>query len=158
MEFWDVYDRNRKKTGKTHQRGKVLEKGEYHIVVHAKITNSRGETLMIKRHPNKTFPLLWEVPGGSILKDETSIQGAIREVKEEIGILLNKAHGLCVSSKRRERYHDFYDIWHFKEDFSLTSATLQKDEAIDIKWVSREELKMMDQKGLLIPDLLSVLI
>jgi hypothetical protein len=32
-ELWDVYDKNRNKTGRTHERGKPLLKGHYHLVV-----------------------------------------------------------------------------------------------------------------------------
>ena len=30
MELWDVYDRDRKKIGKLHERGQRLRVGEYH--------------------------------------------------------------------------------------------------------------------------------
>lgn len=33
-ELWDIYDKNRKKTGKLAQRGpNALKEGEYHIIV-----------------------------------------------------------------------------------------------------------------------------
>ena len=42
-EFWDIYDENRNLTGKIHERGKPLAKGEYHLVVHIWVQNENGE-------------------------------------------------------------------------------------------------------------------
>ena len=33
-EFWDIYDAERRLTGKLHRRGDTLPEGEYHLVVH----------------------------------------------------------------------------------------------------------------------------
>jgi 8-oxo-dGTP diphosphatase len=70
VELWDIYDKNRQKTGKIHERGKPISEGDYHLVVQVWIRNSKGEYLISKRHPNKPHPNLWECPGGSVLKDE----------------------------------------------------------------------------------------
>ena len=45
MELWDVYDINRKFTGKVIDRhsNERLKKGEYHLVVEAIIINLKGE-------------------------------------------------------------------------------------------------------------------
>ena len=86
-EFWDIYDAKKNKTGKVAERGVYkFKKGEYHIVVTGIIINSKGEILITKRAEHKRHGGLWECNGGSILKGETSIQGMIRELKEEIGV------------------------------------------------------------------------
>ena len=46
MEFWDLYDRDRILTGETHQRGKPVPPGRYHMVVHVVIFNTKGEMLI----------------------------------------------------------------------------------------------------------------
>ena len=46
MEYWDLYDRDRIPTGETHQRGKPLPEGRYHMVVHVVIFNTKGEMLI----------------------------------------------------------------------------------------------------------------
>ena len=65
--------------------------GEYHIVVSAWIRNSEGMIFVQKRHTLKPHPNLWKCPGGSILERESSFDGIIREVEEEIGINLRGA-------------------------------------------------------------------
>lgn len=83
MELWDLYDKNRNPIGREHIRGNEIPDGCYHIVVHVWIRNSKGQYLISQRSANRpAFPLMWETVGGSVLKSETSLQGAIREVQE----------------------------------------------------------------------------
>ena len=77
MELWDVYDENRKMTGKTHERGVPLGPGEYHIIADVWTVNQRSEILLTRRHPDKPYGLLWECTGGSVLTGENSVEGAL---------------------------------------------------------------------------------
>ncbi|THE09107.1 NUDIX domain-containing protein [Bacillus timonensis] len=153
MEVWDIYNKNRNKTNKTHVRGNPLENGDYHIVVHVWIMNKMGEIVLTKRHPNKPYPNLWECPGGSILSGENSLEGAVREVKEEISITLVKSNGKLIRSERRDVFNDFYDIWLFNQNFDITETVLQKDEVSDIKWVTKTELEYMYDSSCIVPTL-----
>lgn len=87
-ELVDIYNENRKKTGKTKIRHKdKLEVGEYVIGVQAIMINSKKEILISKRSKNKdAYPLMWECNGGALLARETSLQGILREIKEELGL------------------------------------------------------------------------
>ena len=96
-ELWDVYDEDRNLTGRLHRRGDPLKKGDYHLVIHVWILNSRGEFLLTKRSPNKGFANLWETTGGSALAGDDSLTAAIREVKEETGLRLDPGKGKCKS-------------------------------------------------------------
>jgi len=151
LEWWDLYDKNKKKTNRTHIRGNPLPEGYYHIVVHVWIRNTKGEILLTKRHPDKTYPNLWECTGGSILAGEESLEGALREVEGEIGIILDESNGNLVKSERRES--NFCDIWVFNQSFELSKTMLQQDEVIDIKWVTRTELDQIYHSKNLVPTL-----
>lgn len=65
VEYWDVYDINRNKTGRLHERGLELEAGEYHLVVDIWIVSSSEKILLTKRHPDKLWGSYWEFTGGS---------------------------------------------------------------------------------------------
>lgn len=149
-ELWDIYDDNKIKTGKLVERGVYkLQKGEYHIVVIALIINSKKEILMTKRAPSKKKePLKWELTGGSIIAGETSLQGILREVKEEIGQIFKPEDAIFLTSiKRNDIAQDFKDIWLFKKDIQLEDIKFTDGEAIDAKWVTIEELlKMKENK------------
>ena len=75
-ELWDVYDKNRNKTGRTTQRGpNALKEGEYHIIVTGIILNSKNELLLSKRAEYKKYGLMWEFNTGSVLAGETKLSG-----------------------------------------------------------------------------------
>lgn len=150
-ELWDIYDRYRNKTGRTHERGKPLSMGDYHLVVSIWIINSKGEILLTKRHPDKHWGGYWECTGGSVTAGEDSLQGALRETVEEIGIELNGEEGILLSEERRES--DFFDSWLFKKDFTLSDIVLQEEEVVDAKWVNKQEYEAMFRKGLIVPTL-----
>ena len=104
MELWDLYNENRELLGRDHIRGEEIPEGCYHLVVHVWIRNSKGEYLISRRSANRpSFPLLWECVGGSVLKGESSLQGALRETQEEVGLQLSPADGKLVRSVIRDR-------------------------------------------------------
>ena len=85
-EFWDIYDKNKNKTGRVAERDVYkFKEGEYHIVVVAVIINSKNEILITKRSATKKKePLKWELTGGGVKAGEKSFQGIFRETRVEI--------------------------------------------------------------------------
>ncbi len=151
MEFWDVLDENRNPTGQVHERGKPVNPGEYHLVVHVWIQNSRGEYLISKRTPNKPYPNLWECTGGSVLAGETSLQAALREVQEELGIILPPENGRVIRSGIRR--DDFFDVWLFHHEADIQSVVFQEGETCDAKWATKDDLMKLWEEGELVPTL-----
>ena len=152
-ELWDVYDSNKRKTGKIVERDiDVLEGGEYHIVVQAIIINSKNELLISKRAAHKKYGLMWEMNGGSILKGETSLEGIIRELKEELGIEVSKREALFLKYTKREKNPaNFKDFWVFKKDIDIKDITFSDGEALEARWVSIEEYLNMIEKNEIVP-------
>lgn len=74
MELWDLYDINRSKTNRTWVRGKELEPGDFHLVIHICVFNSNGEMLIQQRQSFKEgWPNLWDLTaGGSAITGDTS--------------------------------------------------------------------------------------
>ena len=128
MEKWDLYNAKREKSGITVCRGEIIPKGLYHLSVSVWIVNQQGQYLLSQRHPKKQYPLYWECTGGSVLSGETSLQGAIREVKEELGILLTPGSEKLIYQSRRENVQDFYDVWLFHKDIKIEEMRLQETE------------------------------
>ena len=121
-EIWDLYNENRELLGKDHVRGEQLPIDGYHLVVHVWIRNSKGEYLISQRSANRpTYPLMWECVGGSVVKGEDSLQGAIREAKEEVGVDLMPKNGQVLFTKTRKIiegkiFNDIMDVWLFDYD------------------------------------------
>ena len=140
-EFWDVYDENRLFQNKTIRRGDPFAPGEYYVCCEIWIQNSHGEMLVTQRHPDKKAGGLWEFVGGGVLAGENSMQAGVREVKEEIGILLTESELSLLHVYRHKNY--FMDIYLVKKDVDIHSLVLNEDEVVDAKWVSKAELQTM---------------
>lgn len=153
MELWDLYTANRTPTGKTHARGEALPDECYHLVVHVWIQNSKGEYLISQRSANRpTCPLMWECVGGSVIAGETSLDGALREVREEVGIDLRAADGKCVYSVTRSmvngvKFNDILDVWLFPYDGEVSLARATTDEVAQTKWMTPAQIQALLDSG-----------
>lgn len=148
-ELWDVYDENRNLTGRVHRRGDPMKEGDYHLVVHVWMMNSKGEFLLTKRSPNKGFPNMWESTGGSALAGDDSLTAALREVKEETGISLDPQKGKLVLTFRISDY--FRDVWLFRQDFDLRDVVLKPGETVDKMYGDKKKILELAERGEFVP-------
>ena len=146
-EIWDLYNENRELLGKDHIRGEQLPIDGYHLVVHVWIRNSKEQYLISQRSANRpTYPLMWECVGGSVVKGEDSLQGAIREAKEEVGVDLMPENGQVLFTKTRKIingkiYNDIMDVWLFEYDGEVDLGNATTDEVAQVAWMNREQIK-----------------
>lgn len=150
MEKWDLYDENKNMLERKAIRGEKLNKGEFHLVVNVWLENDRKELLVSQRAANRTYPLQWECTGGSALMGETSIDAAIREVKEELGIIINENSGKYIGSTLRyyPNCDDILEVWLFKvENSDNQKIIIQEEEVNDAKWLSRTEIRNLYNDG-----------
>ncbi len=145
MEYSDVYDADRNLTGRRHLRGKPWKKGEYGLVVCVWVYDGKGNILMTRRAPQKSFAGTWENSGGSAQAGETSIQAITRELFEETGIRAEPEEFELLET-RRER-DSFYDFYCLKNTTPLGDIRLQEGETTDAKWVSFAQVHEMIRKG-----------
>ncbi len=159
-ELWDIYDKNRIKTGRTVDRGKMTEaiandmiaRCEYHIIVHVWYKNPRGEFLISKRSPNKEYGNLWEPTGGSAITGEDSMMAALREGNEELGVAPDTRSGrLFKTLDRVPLAPDFLDVWLFDLDMPIEHVVLQEGETCDAMWATKEKILEMIDSGTFIP-------
>ena len=147
MELVDLYDENRIPLGRVAERHAPKGPGEYRMVVHVCVFDSRGRLLIQQRAPQKTvYPYLWDVSvGGGVDAGETSRQGAEREFREELGYPLDLT-GLrpSVTVNFDGGFDDFYIL---VKDLDETALVLQKEEVSAVRWVTVEELLNMVDDG-----------
>lgn len=147
-EYWDLYDNDRTPLNRTQLRGESLQEGTYHVVVSVWTVNQENKLLMTLRSEDKElYPNLWENTSGSVVQGETSLQAALRELKEETGIVASEDEITFVGTARKEA--SFVDIYLVKKHIDPASIILQEGETIDFRWVTFSELEHMDEKGLL---------
>lgn len=144
-----MLDKNRNRTGRTVERGQPMAQDEYHLVVHVWVVTPKGEFLISRRTPNKTFPGMWESSGGSAVAGEDSLTAAIRETREELGISLVPSNGMVFRSYRRQKYNcpDFLDVWLFVQDVSLDNVTYQPGETDGAMLATQAQLEDMIKQG-----------
>lgn len=150
-EWWDVYTIDRQLTGRRHLRGKPMKAGEYHLVVHVCIFNSRNELLIQQRQPcKKGWPNMWDVSvGGSALAGESSGEAAQRETLEELGIKLELSGSRpCFTVNFPEGFDDYYLV---KKDVEISGLKLQEEEVRQVCWVNKDEAVSMQEAGTLVP-------
>ncbi len=143
MEKRDLYDENKILTGETIYKGQEVPKGRYYITVVVFIQNDKNEFLIQKRVAKKDGK--WATTGGHPVSGETSKQGIITEIKEELGI--NVIENNIILFKTLKTEDDFVDIYYLKENINIDKIKIQEDELEDVKWASKQEIEKLIENG-----------
>ncbi|WP_452224767.1 NUDIX hydrolase [Lacinutrix chionoecetis] len=148
----DIVTQGGKPTGTSALKSEIHAKGYYHNTVHIWFYTTNGEILLQQRAASKIIcPLLWDVSvAGHIDAGETLTSGAVREIKEEIGLEIseNKLEKIgvfkCFQSYPNgiidnEFHHTFIAELHV----SLSALIPQKEEVEALKTVTPENFKQL---------------
>ncbi len=150
MELFDLYDVNRRSLGITMERGGFQPKGVYRLVVHICIFSSDGRMLCQKRvSSKKVYPNLWDLScGGCVDAGETSIAGALRETKEELGVDLpaDVTPSLTVHFN-----YGFDDVYCVTMDLDADVLNIQAEEVSEVRWFTQEEICRLLDCGNFVP-------
>lgn len=151
IELWDVYTKERIKTGKLHKRGEKMPPDEYHLAVHVCIFNSKNQLLIQQRQPFKSgWPNMWDLSvGGAAIAGDSSSKAAERELFEELGLKIDLSN---LSPKFTINFKDGFDDYYFiKKDIDLSEINLQEEEVQKVKWADKKEILKMQQDGIFLP-------
>jgi 8-oxo-dGTP pyrophosphatase MutT (NUDIX family) len=141
VEYSDVYDAQRRPTGRLHLRGTPWGKGEYGLIVCVWVYDGKGRVLMTKRAPEKTFAGTWENSGGAAQAGETSLQAIARELFEETGIRAGQEEFERIGTRRnKDAFFDFYCV---KKDVPLEQVVLLPGETVEAGWFTFREVHQM---------------
>ena len=149
MELWDAYNSNFEKIeGLTliREEQDKIPQGVYHLVCEILVRHTDGTYLLMKRDPTKPlFPNMWEATaGGSALKGESPVEGAMRELREETGIEAETLEQLDWSLGKTCIHCRYLCVTNCAKD----SIKLQEGETCDYRWVSAEEVLAMPESEL----------
>lgn len=154
MELWDIYDADKKRTGRTMKKNDwCLKDGEYHLTVLGVIRHKDGRFLITKRVMTKAWaPGWWEVSGGAVQAGEASKEAVLREVKEETGLDVKDWEGGYLFSYKRENPGEgdnyFVDIYRFTADFDMSDIHIQKEETDACMLATVEEIEAFAAQGI----------
>ncbi len=151
MEYFDLYDKDRRPLGTVMERGTPVPKNMYRLVVHICVFDGEARMLIQKRADCvENWPGRWDLTaGGSVIAGETSSQAAEREIREEIGLVLDLGNQLpLVTVYFSEGFDDIYAVF-CKPDKSRLS--LQEEEVCGVQWASEDAICAMIDNGAFIP-------
>lgn len=157
MEYFDILDTNGELTGESKARGEVHRDGDWHKAVHIWIINSRSELLIQKRSPIKdSSPNMWDISSaGHLSAGQTNIEGALREIKEELDLDLVESDLEYLftvkqqSSKPDGTYinNEFNDVYLTHLDLDESRLKLQEEEVSEVKFINFKELENLVSQG-----------
>ena len=113
-------------------------------VVHAAlgvIINKQDQILITRRAHDVPHGGLWEVPGGKLELEETPYNALLREVHEEVGLLIKKANLLGEVSHVYPEKQVCLHVFHVLE---YTGDAQCHDGQLDLRWVSRDAFQTFD--------------
>jgi len=150
MELIDIYDELGQKCGKTEEKYEAHKKALIHKGVCVWIVNSNDEILLQTRNSQVMFPNMMDISfSGHIKAGETSLEAAIREGKEELGINLELDKLQYLFSGREYLAVDGYfeneidDVFLYRTDILLEEYSFQDNEVKEVSYVSLEKFKKM---------------
>jgi len=143
-ELWDAYDREGNPLGFDLVRGEPVPEGVYHLVVEVYSVTHDGRILITQRHPDKTWGLYWEITGGSVVKGEKPLQAAVRELREETGIVVEEKDLIPIYVQNGMGLSGSVGIFHSFLTFfdpEKQEICLQEGETVDWQLIPYEAYK-----------------
>ena len=108
------------------------------LTVVAALIESDGRVLVCQRRRGDRFAFLWEFPGGKVEKGERPEDTIIRELREELGIVVRETclAPFVFASHSYEAFHLLMPLFLCRR----WEGTLAPQEAQAIKWVRPRDL------------------
>lgn len=156
MEFIDILTDKGENTGEFRDRDTVHREGLWHRTIHIWILTSKRELLVQLRHHKKEHnPGLWDIScAGHISHGQSSLEAALRELDEELGIKATEQELQFLFPTSQIFYFpdgaidkEYCEVYLLERDISLSDLTLQDGEVEDVKLISLNELKRVLQEN-----------
>jgi len=105
-----------------------------------RIVEGRPEFLLFKRAKGKIYQGQWRMVGGKVEPDETSWQGALRELKEETGLVPIMFWTIpSVNTFYEHKSDTVHHIPAFAAEIETDQKPILDDEHTEYEWLSLEQ-------------------
>ena len=151
-EYFDVLNEEGMKTGETKLRGDVHRDGDWHKSVHIWVINQKGDVLLQRRSANKdSYPNMLDIScAGHLSAGDDSLEGAIRELKEELNVDIKPTDLQFIKTLKKSSIYnsdfinnEFTDLYFLNTTLKIEDMEFQKEELQDLFYVTYKELKDM---------------
>lgn len=157
MEMVDILNEDGSPAGKKVSKKEAHEKGLWHRAAHVWFVNSANEILVQKRAAHiESHPGEYDISAaGHLSAGDSPAEGALREVKEELGIELNPHELIKIGevsqqgSQHEGKYinNEWNDIYVVRKDIPVNDFVIQESEVELVKYVPFEEFKAWVKSG-----------
>jgi len=110
------------------------------------IRDEAGKVCLIRQFRYPAGKLLWEIPAGRIEQGESPEEAAIRESGEETGLsceIVGKVAGFYLAAGFATEYMHMFEM----RVTGLSQAKPDEDEAIEVHFLTLEEISILVDKG-----------
>ncbi|MBU3822829.1 NUDIX domain-containing protein [Flavobacteriaceae bacterium XHP0103] len=151
-EYIDVANEQGELTGKKELKSVIHKKGLYHHTAHIWLYTKKGEILLSQRSAKKVIcPLLWDVSvAGHIDAGESIVNGALREMQEEIGLTLSENDLMKIgvfscfqNYDNGIKDYEFHNTFIAELKIPISELKPQLEEVENIKLVSFDEFELL---------------
>lgn len=144
MELWDIYGDDGRPTGRTVERGTALFPGERHLAAELWLADAGGRLLIQRRSRRKAIlPGVWAMTTGCMTTGEGSLEGILREAREELGLALTPERIVLLRRIARPGEGILWDVYFTRLDEADPPLRLQAEEVSAARWVAPDELRRL---------------
>ena len=152
MELLDIYNNTGEKLGYTKTREEAHKEGYWHKIACVFVVNDEGKVIMQKRSALKlSNPNGWTCSAsGHLDAGEDEYVGALRELKEEIGVKADKEELKFIGTAYENYNSNGMKIAHISnvyilyKNININDLVLQEAEVSDAKYYSISEIEESD--------------
>ena len=139
VEYLQIFDKAKKPINEKIERKlkRTLKDGKRYMVTLIFIKNSNDEFLV--QLTSKEKKNVFAITGGHVTYGDNSIETAIKETKEEVGIYLSKDELNYIGTTIEEKC--FCDIYYVKKDIPISNMVLQRSEVESVYWLTLKQIK-----------------
>ena len=110
------------------------------INVVAAIIKKNDHFLIVQRNRKKHLGLKWEFPGGKVMEGETFEEALLREIKEELNIIIILQDKIAEEKYKDEKIDIVLHYYLCNEK----SGTIKLNEHEDLAWVEKKDFDKYD--------------
>ena len=148
-EFLDIVNEKGIPTGQIVDRDTAHLKGIWHRTSHVWLVRKKNDTVQVllqKRSAVKSFPGCYDISSaGHIPVGEGFVASALRELKEELGVVAKAEELICCGDRTiiwddvffGKEYHDrqYTRVFVLWKDLEETDFRLQQEEVDSVRWM-----------------------